>query len=385
MRPQVLAAFFISAITVGVLTAQAETLGVASRGPGLGCYQASCKVDLGSGTNDYLTSDSVGLNTPAYLYSQYPLTSGAGIISTAVLASGGTGDNFTSAVGTAASQGTISYNTTDNRMWEKGVRGYHQLGQPHTVTERQSLSTRIFGVGDANQTFPQVAERIPCQAATFGGTIKTYDMYWQFLDNSPLISSTAGNGYTYQRLTISGADNALGYLGCTGITGGGGAAVLETPFSPATDGIMWCQQVRAISVNTPENVSFIAGMLSYVPPDQAVSLTGKGMAFIYAEVPGSGVPSATNWNACAHDGTTQQCVDTGITVTAGGDYELCAYWDKLNSSTEYYYINGAFVGGTRRDLNANATNLGPMVYFDDTDGTGTANYFGVGVMQVESR
>jgi len=319
-------------------------------------------IDFGSGANDRAVSDGTGITTASYWASTRSIASGPGLVANTATLTGGASSNLTATNAATLGAGVMLNNTSFGEVWQgQSGSGFKPMGAPHNAIDRQTLSTRILGTAKA--TFPEVVERIPCDS--FGGTGALVQMYWSRAATSTTTSST---GRTYLGIATGDATQpAYGYTACSSASTTAYTTVLG---ATSTSGhLNFCQRVQAGTDIT--NTIYWVLLTSATPANDATTLTAAGFGFRYAASVGS------TWYACYYNGSNT-CVNTNVTVSASGEYLLCAYQTGSNLLT--FSVNG-FVTNTAATIST-LSNAYPLVWVDAT--SGTLKVLGVGPMTVES-
>lgn len=326
------------------------------------------RMDVGAGTSDYFNSDGTGITTPSYWDSSRAFSSGPGIIGNSVKSAGATFASFTQTNATALGSDVIVHNDTLSTMWQTlpsatitsgaGV-GFMPIAAEHN-SQRQTVHTTVFGTG--TNTFPEIAERIPC--ASFGGAGSTVQMYW----TGASTTSSVVNGRQYGGIASTGdASQKYGAPACSSASTTP-YAFIATP-TTATGTLSFCQR---LSTYTDLTSTIIWSLFTTaVPTADSTTLGASAFGFRYASSVG------TTWYACYYD-TATTCADTGVTVSTSTDYLLCAH---LNGSGAIVYtVNGVYTNGATP---ASYPSLGyPLVSLDPTAAVTRALY--VGPFTVES-
>lgn len=315
------------------------------------------RADLGGGGSDYFASDGTGITTPTYVQSSLAFASGAGILAPGIRPSGGAANTFTVAAASNGGGGVLAFDSTNKVMMvQKDINGYAPIAQPHLVYDRQTFSTRIFGV--TKNMYPEIAERISCDSV--GGTGATMQMYWLGATSS----TTTFSSNTRRGIGLVSTDNAPVY----GTTVCSSAAT--TQYLPVAGyNSAFCQVIETSS--SIATMTIMALMSNYVPANGATTLTSQAYGFKYSS--GIGTP----WYACYYDGA-ETCTTTGVTVAVSTSYVLCAK-DNAQASTDFF-INGVHVH--RAAGAANLSNGAPLIWVDLS--AGAPNGILASVMQTET-
>lgn len=326
------------------------------------------RMDVGAGTSDYFNSDGTGITTPSYWDSSRAFSSGPGIIGNSVKSAGATFASFTQTNATALGSDVIVHNDTVGTMWQTfpsaaitsgaGV-GFMPMGTEHAM-QRQTVHTTVLG--SVVNTFPEIAERIPC--ASFGGAGSTVQMYWV---GAATTSSVVNGRQVGGIASIGDGSQKYGVPACSSASTTP-YAFIATP-STTSGGLTHCQRLSTYSDLTSTIIWSL--FTTSIPTADATTLNASGFGFRYASSVGS------TWYACYYD-TATTCADTGITVSASTDYLLCEHLSGTGAIV--YTVNGVYTNGATP---ASFPVLGyPLVSLDPTASVTRA--LNVGPFSVES-
>lgn len=291
------------------------------------------RMDVGAGTSDYFNSDGTGITTPSYWDSSRAFSAGPGIIGNSVKSAGATFASFTQTNATALGSDVIVHNDTLSNMWQTlpsatvttgaGV-AFMPMGAEHTM-QRQTVHTTVFGTGV--NTFPEIAERIPC--ASFGGSGATVQMYW----TGAATTSSVVNGRQVGGIASTGdGSQKYGVPACSSAATTP-YAFIATP-AAAAGALTHCQRLSTYSDVTSTIIWSL--FTTAIPAADSTTLSASAFGFRYASSVGS------TWYACYYDSSTT-CADTGVTVSASTDYLLCSHLSGTGAIV--YTVNGVYTNG----------------------------------------
>lgn len=315
-------------------------------------------LDLGTGTVDEFFSNGTRVrlgNTPnaggldAFTFRVVGNTDGSNMVTSATSGNGG-----------------IGFRQSDNQLYtmSTGKESRPILSGPDWVYDG-----RVWNV-DVNweNTACPVIRNTLIQAT--GG-----DVTVSCSDQQPGGAAVSGGfpvrGYrTFNTNNVAGSRSgfASGTMPATGV-GGSPALFLERRGGPVMS--FWMQ-----TGSTLTDTRWYAGMLTAIQAVGLPSSGAQGAYFRYSPADGD-----TRIRRCTQDGTTVNCVNTGITPTVNTEYLLTM--DCRESSTACRaYIDGAPQGANTANLPGLTTNMGFV--FAIENGNSTAQSWGLGRVSIRT-
>lgn len=279
--------------------------------------------DFGAGGSDYAASDGIGIETPSYWESTRAFTTGAGLFAnSATIASTATASYTTTNIA-AYSNGSLASDSVRGLMYKRPQTSEMAPMAPHLIFDEQTFTTRLLADGAVGP---------PTFAETAFSNSKALILYWD--DSASSIQLRGNPRRTWYPLTSSADGTSKravsAFSGDTTMS----ALVHEQ------QSLSMCQRVLTSDTNIDAMRVWI-GLVKTVPTNSD-TLPDKGVAFRYA------AGTDTRWQICSHNGTTQACSNTNVTVSLDTEYTLC--FKVASVGTVNAFVNGAYVATVSSSL-----------------------------------
>lgn len=325
------------------------------------------RIHVGTGSNDYLISDSIGIQSPSYIQSTRSFATGPGFYANSAQLSGSVTDNFTAAVAATGGIGTLSFDSSFLRMVYQPTSISFAPLAPQFTYGSQTFSTRIPGLSGNTTLVPQFAEYVMVDNVSTlnvglivsGATTHT-------------VSTVAAAGRTLLAIS-TGTEGSSYYLWESERSAAPGAL---QPFVAQRQNPKFCSWFATGASRVATRVW--VGLASAAPtPAAGATMNGDGAMFRMDDT----VNTTLDFCVRSSGTATQSCTSTGVSPGNNKTYHLCA---QASSAGVYsVWVDGVFVTKTSGNEPVSTSQLGAAQYIQSTTG-GTARTCSFGVMQVES-
>jgi hypothetical protein len=309
-------------------------------------------LDLGSGTNDFLSSNGTRVQ-------QGDLTSGGIDAHTYRVVGNTTGANMVTSVTTG--NGGLGFRQTDNQLYTMSTG---KEARPILSGPDWAYDGRFWNVDTSweNTNCPVIQETV-ISASGGNVAVSCTDVAAGGAAVSP--SGFPVRGYrTFNTDTIAGSRSGFS----SGTMPASGAGGTPTAFVQRRGGPVLAMWVRTGA--TVSNARWYAGMLTAIP---AVGLPSSGAQGAYLRFDTSA--SDTQFRLCTQDGTTVNCANSGTTPATNTEY-LFVIDARESSSGVRLYVNGANAVQNVANLPSLTVNMGFVFAIENT--STTAQSWGMG-------